>query len=144
MSIATILNDKGADVVCVAPDVPIRDVICTLGERGIGAVLVTDGSGRMLGILSERDIVGAMARDGVAALDLATAALMTEIRWTIAPDGSIADAMRIMTEHRVRHLPVLEDGTLVGVVSIGDIVKARLQQQADEVESLRAYVGGAH
>ena len=86
----------------------------------------------------------ALARDGEAALDQRANALMTEIRWTIAPDGTIADAMRIMTDHRVRHLPVMEDGALVGVVSIGDIVKARLEQQAHEVESLRAYVGGTH
>ena len=144
MSIASILNGKPAGVIRVAPDIPVRGVIETLGERKIGAVLVMDATDRMLGILSERDIVRALARDGDAALDLAAAALMTEIRWTIPPDGTIADAMRIMTDHRVRHLPVMEDGTLVGVVSIGDIVKARLEQQAHEVESLRAYVGGTH
>ena len=144
MSIASILKEKGGEVIRVAPDVPVRAVVQTLGERKIGAVLVMDAGGGMLGILSERDIVRALARDGVAVLDLAAEALMTGVRWTIPPDSSIADAMRIMTEHRVRHLPVMEDGTLVGVVSIGDIVKARLQQQAHEVESLRAYVGGTH
>ena len=144
MNIATILNSKGAEIFRVAPDLPVRAVIEMLGQRRIGAVLVMDPSGRMLGILSERDIVRAMARSAAATLDLAASALMTEIRWTVAPDGSIAEAMRIMTEHRVRHLPVMEDGALVGLVSIGDIVKARLDQQANEVESLRAYVGGAH
>ena len=144
MSIATILKDKGGDVIRVAPDVLVRDVVRTLGEHGIGAILVMDPSGRILGILSERDIISGLAKQGVAAMELAASALMTEIRWTIAPNESIADAMRIMTDHRVRHLPVMEDGTLVGVVSIGDIVKARIQQQAHEVEHLRAYVGGTH
>ena len=144
MSIATILKEKGGDVIRVAPDVPVRDVVRTLEEHGIGAILVMDPSSRILGILSERDVIAGLAKRGVAAMELAASALMTEIRWTIAPNESIADAMRIMTDHRVRHLPVMEDGTLVGLVSIGDIVKARIQQQAHEVEHLRAYVGGTH
>ncbi len=144
MSIAGILNNKGASVIHVAPLETIAGVARILGERNIGAVLVMDGSAKPLGILSERDIVRALARQGAAALDLVASALMTKALWTIAPDADIAEAMRIMTEHRVRHLPVVEDGILVGVVSIGDVVKARLGQQANEVESLRAYVGGMH
>ena len=150
MSIASILSSKGADVVRVAPGMPIRAVVQLLGERGIGAVLVMDGleadgsPDRLRGILSERDIVRALAREGSAVLDLVASSLMTEVLWTISPTASIADAMRIMTDNRVRHLPVIEDATLVGLVSIGDIVKARLGEQANEVESLRAYVGGIH
>ena len=153
MSIASILSNKGADVFRVAPGMLIRAAVQILGERGIGAVLVMDGPGdrstgggpdRLLGILSERDIVRAMARDGAAVLELAVSDLMTQVLHTISPTASIADAMRIMTEQRVRHLPVIEDEALVGLVSIGDIVKARLGEQANEVESLRAYVGGVH
>ena len=144
MSIASILNKKGAEVIRVTPPTLIKSVIQLLGERRIGAVLVIDENERLLGILSERDIVLSLARHGTTALDQTAAALMTQIQWTISPDGSIAEAMRIMTDHRVRHLPVLEDGTLIGLVSIGDIVKARLDEQASEVESLRAYVGGTH
>ena len=153
MSIASILSSKGADVFRVAPGMLIRAAVQILGERGIGAVLVMDGSDdrspggapdRLLGILSERDVVRAMARDGAAVLELAVSDLMTQVLHTISPAASIADAMRIMTEHRVRHLPVIEDGALVGLVSIGDIVKARLGEQANEVESLRAYVSGVH
>ena len=144
MSIASILRNKGASVIHVAPLEPIAGVTRILGERNIGAVLVMDGSAKPLGILSERDIVRALAQHGAAALDLVASALMTKVLWTIAPDADIGEAMRIMTDHRVRHLPVVEDGILVGVVSIGDVVKARLGQQANEVESLRAYVGGMH
>ena len=143
MSIAGILSSKGASVIHVAPLEPIAGVTRILGERNIGAVMVMD-EGTPLGILSERDIVRALARHGAAALDLVASALMTKVLWTIAPDADIGDAMRIMTDQRVRHLPVVEDGRLVGVVSIGDVVKARFGQQAHEVESLRAYVGGMH
>ena len=152
MSIASILSRKGAYVVRVTPEMPIRAVVQLLGERGIGAVLVMDGldrasdgsPDRLRGILSERDVVRALAREGAAVLDLPASSLMTEALWTISPTASIADAMRIMTDNRVRHLPVIEDAALVGLVSIGDIVKARLGEQANEVESLRAYVGGIH
>ena len=153
MSIASILSSKGAHVFRVAPGMLIKVAVQILGERGIGAVLVMDGPDdrspggvpdRLLGILSERDVVRAMARDGGAVLDMAVSDLMTQVLHTISPAASIADAMRIMTEHRVRHLPVIEDEALVGLVSIGDIVKARLGEQANEVESLRAYVGGVH
>ena len=142
MSIAAILSTKGTDVIRVLPDTPITAVVQLLGERRIGAVLVMDEPGRVLGILSERDVIRALAREGTAALDRPTSDLMTQALWTISRDGTTAEAMRIMTDHRVRHLPVIEDGELVGLVSIGDIVKARLDQQATEVESLRAYVGG--
>ena len=142
MSIAAILSTKGTDVIRVLPATPITAVVQLLGERRIGAVLVMDEPGRVLGILSERDIIGALARHGTSALDQPASALMTQALWTISRDGTTAEAMRIMTDHRVRHLPVIEDGALVGLVSIGDIVKARLDQQATEVESLRAYVGG--
>ncbi len=144
MSISSILNKKGAEVIRVTPPTLIKSVIQLLGERRIGAVLVMEETGRLMGILSERDIILSLARHGTATLDQTASALMTQILWTISPAGSIAEAMRIMTDHRVRHLPVIEDGVLTGLVSIGDIVKARLDEQASEVESLRAYVGGMH
>jgi len=144
MSIAAILKVKGSDVVRVGPETPVRVVIQTMGDRRIGAVLIMNKAAQLLGIVSERDIVHALARQGPSAMELSASALMSEVRWTVTPAGSIADAMRIMTNHRVRHLPVLEDGVLVGLVSIGDIVKARLDRQAHEVESLRAHVGGMH
>ena len=154
MTIARILNGKGRNVVRVTPTAPISEVVVQLTEHRIGALLVLDvdvprsdaRSAQILGIVSERDVVHALARAHAAGdvLDMTASQIMTQVRYTIAPSASLADAAVLMTEHRVRHLPVLENDILIGMVSIGDVVKARLEQQASEVDSLKAYVGGAH
>ncbi len=154
MTISTILNEKGRDIVRVAPTDLVSTVVTCLAEHRIGAVLVIDAAAprynvqarHILGIVSERDIVRTMARaDGAGdVMDMTAAQIMTEARYTISPSASLADAAILMTERRVRHLPVLENEVMVGVVSIGDVVKGRLEQQANEVNSLRAYVVGAH
>jgi CBS domain-containing protein len=142
MMIAGILRQKGGDVVSVAPTHTIDEVCRLLGARRIGAVLVTDPAGHLLGILSERDIVRALPEHGAATLALTAADLMTADVETAHPHTSVEEAMEIMTHGRFRHLPVLEDGALAGLVSIGDIVKARLDEQSVEVDSLKAYVAG--
>ena len=157
MTIEAILNGKGPTVVSVPPSASISEVVATLRRHGIGAVLVLDpAAGRfdirdrhILGIVGERDIIRALAEAHYAGdvLDMAASQVMTEVRSTIglsADLADLADAALVMTERRVRHLPVLEHEVLVGLVSIGDVVKARLVQQASEVESLKAYVGGPH
>ena len=154
MTISSILNEKGRDIVRVTPTDPVSAVVATLNRHGIGAALVIDAAApqtgvqarHILGIVSERDIVRALARaDGAGdVLDMTAAQIMTEARYTIAPGASLADAAILMTERRVRHLPVIENDVMVGLVSIGDVVKGRLEQQANEVSSLRAYVVGAH
>ncbi len=154
MTISTILNEKGRDIVRVAPTDLVSTVVACLTEHRIGAVLVIDAAAprvnvqarHILGIVSERDIVRMLARaDGAGdVLDMTAAQIMTEARYTISPSASLADAAILMTERRVRHLPVLENEVMVGLVSIGDVVKGRLEQQANEVNSLRAYVVGAH
>ena len=153
MTIAAILNGKGRDVVRVAPADLVSTVVALLAEHRIGAVLVIDAEAprlltharHILGIVSERDIVRALVQaDGAGdVLDMTATQIMTEARYTIAPSATLADAALLMTERRVRHLPVLENDVLVGLVSIGDVVKGRLEQQANEVDSLRAYVVGA-
>ncbi len=153
MTISAILNEKGRDIVRVTPADPVSTVVRRLGEHGIGAVLVIDAAAprydvqarHILGIVSERDVVRALARaDGAGdVLDMTAAQIMTEARHTISPSATLADAALLMTERRVRHLPVLENDVMVGLVSIGDVVKGRLEQQANEVSSLRAYVVGA-
>ena len=154
MTIEAILNGKGRNVVSVAPGASVREVATTLRRHGIGAVLVLDpAAGRfdicgqhILGIVSERDVIRALADAHAAGdvIDMAASQIISEARSTIGLSEDLADAAAMMTERRVRHLPVLEHGVLVGMVSIGDVVKARMVQQASEVESLRAYVGGAH
>jgi CBS domain-containing protein len=143
MTIAAILKLKTGDVISVVPATRIVEVIAVLAEKRIGAVLVMDTVDQLLGILSERDVVRSLAANGTATLQMTAAQLMTPHPTTATPNISVADAMAIMTEGRFRHLPIVDGGKLVGLVSIGDVVKARITQQEHEVDSLRAYVSGA-
>ena len=143
MTVAAILRHKGAEIAAVPPAARIADVAATLSERRIGAVLVRDAAGQLIGIVSERDIVRCLARDGAACLEMTAAQLMTSQLHTVPPATSTSAALALMTASRIRHLPVLDDGRLVGLVSIGDVVKAQLDDQAHEVDSLRAYVAGS-
>jgi len=142
MNIGTILNHKGHAVTSVAPRTRITDLVATLAEHRIGAVLVRDAAGQVLGIVSERDVVRFLARDGAAVLDMTAAQLMTTVLHTVTPASTLVQAMTEMTENRVRHLPVLDHEELVGMVSIGDVVLARLEEQARDVDDLKAYVAG--
>ncbi len=143
MSIASILKQKSPVVTSVAPQHTVAEAVGVLSSKRIGAVFVQDTAGRLLGILSERDIVHALAQHGAGALGMSAAQLMTTDLRTATPHTTVAEAMTMMTEGRFRHLPVLEAGRLVGMISIGDVVKARLSEQAHEVDSLMAYVAGA-
>ena len=142
MSISSILNGKPAGVFSVLPTDTIATVAAMLAEKRVGALLVLDRAQQLLGIISERDLVRALATDGARTLDMTAAQLMTSVLFTIAPDSEVQAAMEMMTSNRVRHLPVVDGGTLVGMVSIGDVVKERLEQQAHEVDTLRDYVSG--
>ena len=142
MTIAAILRHKGYDVACARPTDTIDTVAQVLAARHIGAVVVRDAD-HMLGILSERDIVHALATHGARALQMTAEQLMTRAITTASPRTSVPEAMSIMTTGRFRHLPVVEHGALVGLVSIGDVVKARIMQQDAEVDGLKAYVAGA-
>ena len=143
MTVAGILKHKGDHIIAVRPTDSIARVATVLTERRIGAVLVRDAADQLLGIVSERDIVHALAAHGMSTLDMTAGQLMTRVLHTVSPHTTVPEAMSLMTEQRIRHLPVLEDGHLVGLVSIGDIVKARVMQQECEVDSLKAYVAGA-
>ncbi len=143
MTIAAILRHKGHEIASVSPTTRISNVTTMLAEWRIGAVLVRDAKGQLMGIVSERDIVRCLARDGGACLEMTAAQLMTNAVHTVTPETSTAHAMAMMTAGRVRHLPVLHDGELVGLISIGDVVKAQLDDSAQEVDSLRAYVAGS-
>lgn len=142
MTVAAILKHKGSEVADVAPTDKITDVVRLLSRRRIGAVPVCV-EGRLVGILSERDVMHALATHGAAALDLPASAIMTTTVCTATRMTTVNQAMRDMTDGRFRHLPVVEQGRLVGIISIGDVVKARMMQQEAEVDSLKAYVAGA-
>ncbi len=143
MILANILKQKSGPIVTVAPTDTITTVVEQLSARRIGAVLVLDSGGQLLGIVSERDVVRSLARAGAATLSMTAAQLMTRELRVAAPSATVCDAMALMTEGRFRHLPVVEDGQLMGIVSIGDVVKERVSEQDHEVDSLRAYVAGA-
>jgi CBS domain-containing protein len=143
MTVASILRQKGHAVACVAPTALIADVSKELADHRIGAILVRDAASQILGIVSERDIVRCLAQHGASCLDMTAAQLMTSMLFTVTPATTVAEAMGIMTHSRVRHLPVLDHGELVGLISIGDVVKTRIDQQEQEVDSLRAYVAGS-
>lgn len=142
-TIAAILKHKGYQVTTVSPTLSIERVTSVLAEHRIGAVLVVDSAGQLLGIVSERDIVRCLAANGVRTLEMTGGQLMTRALQVAHPDTTVAEAMARMTVGRFRHLPVLDHDTLVGLISIGDVVKARIMEQEDEVDSLKAYVAGS-
>ena len=141
--VAAILRHKGYQVVTVAPTAKIAEVAQILADKRIGAMLVRDSADQLLGIVSERDIVRSLAANGARTLEMTAGQLMTRALRTATPRSTVAEAMREMTAGRFRHMPVLDDGLLVGVISIGDVVKARIMEQDHEVESLKTYVSGS-
>ncbi len=140
MNVAGILRVKGGDAVTVAPDSSLRETVKTLAAQNIGAVVVLDDGERVCGIISERDIVRAVAENGDRALDEPVKSFMTQNVVTCAKDDLVAELMTRMTEGRFRHLPVLEGDRLVGIISIGDVVKQRIAEQEQEVEAMRGYI----
>jgi CBS domain-containing protein len=141
MNIATILRQKGSQVVTVGTEDEAGNIARILAQHRIGAVLVRDVGGDVLGIVSERDIVRCMASHGAEAVSLPAARMMTRALHTVTPQTKVTEALELMTDRRVRHLPVIaEDGGLAGMVSIGDLVKARIDEAVHEAEELRHYV----
>ncbi len=143
MTVAAILKQKGHEVAHVAPTATIAEVVQQLAARRIGAVLVLDSAGQAIGIVSERDVVRSMAEHGGRTMEMTAAQLMTADLHVAGPGTTVAQATEMMTAGRFRHLPVMDGDHLLGIVSIGDVVKARLSQQALEVDSLKAYVAGS-
>ncbi|MEH6950836.1 CBS domain-containing protein [Nitrobacter sp. NHB1] len=139
MTVCAILSAKGHQVVSVEPDVKLAAAVKLLSERRIGSVLVMSGT-RIDGILSERDVVRALDERGAGALDEPVSAAMTRKVVSCRLSDTVSHLMEIMTSERFRHLPVVEDDRLVGLVSIGDVVKLRVQEYEAEQEALRDYI----
>ena len=142
MTIATILGGKGHDVVSIAGERTVAEAVQLLAERRIGAVPVIAGDA-VLGIFSERDVIHSLEREGAAALDRRVSEVMTSPAITVEPSESILGALALMTRRRIRHLPVIEGGKCVGVVSIGDLVKHRIDRIESEAEAMRSYIQSA-
>lgn len=143
MQVKSILATKGNEVATASPDAPLMNIMEQLSERNIGAIVVTDGKRKVVGIISERDVVRAMARHGVSVVDQPVSNFMTSSVITCADEDSTHDLMTKMTSGRFRHLPVVADGKLSGIISIGDVVKARINEVQREAEALRDYISSS-
>ena len=142
MTVGRIISDKGRVVVTAAPSATLDEIAKTLSQKKIGAIVVVE-NGSIRGIVSERDVVRAVAAEGSAALQKRATDYMTTKVVTCQPDDTIHDVMHKMTAGRFRHLPVVENGQLAGIVSIGDVVKRRIEDVEREAEQLREYVATA-
>ena len=142
MSIAAILANKGGDVATIDSAVLLSDAVAQLAERRIGALIVTDG-GKVVGIVSERDLVMCLGKQGASALDRPVSEAMTAPAVTIDLGTPVLNALSMMTLRRFRHLPIVEDGALIGLVSIGDLVKYRIDAIESEAAAMRSYIQGA-
>ena len=140
MRIRDLLTQKGADVASISQERSAVDAMALLKERGIGALVVTGPGQPLVGIISERDFVRAMATDGIAMLGRTVRELMSTEVVTCGPDETLTHLMTVMTDERIRHVPVVDDGRLVGIVSIGDVVKMRLHELETDKQSLLDYV----
>lgn len=142
MLIEHILRGKGSDVLTVAAEDPLTTAIATLAEHNVGALVVTDADGAIVGILSERDVVRSLARSGADTLQGTVGDLMTTEVTTCGPRATSDELMTVMTDRRIRHIPVVDGATLVGIVSIGDVVKTRMGELETETETLHDYLSG--
>jgi CBS domain-containing protein len=138
--VSDVLKEKGHHVVTVGPEQTVASVARILTQNRIGAAPVTEQPGRLAGIISERDIIRGISEHGDSALTLPAASLMTREVRTCSPTDAIVELMEVMTNQRIRHLPVLQDGSLQGIISIGDVVKQRLAEAQFELDELRRYI----
>jgi CBS domain-containing protein len=143
MIVNRILSLKGREVATIEPGRSLSEAARVLAERRIGALLIVDGDRPVAGIISERDIVRAVAMQGAKALDEPVSRFMTEKVVTCTGETSINDVMELMTQQKFRHIPVVEGGRLSGIVSIGDVVKLRLEEVEAETQAIKEYIATA-
>ena len=140
MRISDLLRVKGTKVITVTPDTKVRGLLQVLADEKIGAAVVSADGASVDGIVSERDVVRAFAQRGAAVMSEPVTEIYTAQVRTVAPETSLDDVMRLMTEHRMRHAPVVVDGALSGLVSIGDVVKSRIDELETERAALSDYI----
>jgi CBS domain-containing protein len=143
MAVSNILGAKGRDVITALPTATVHEVARKLAQHKIGAVVIIDEGHKLSGIVSERDIVRRVASDGPAALDRPVAEIMSRTVRTCKIGDSEQELMALMTAHRIRHLPVVDNGKLAGMISIGDVVKLRMENVEREAEELKSYIATA-
>ncbi|MEP1442866.1 MAG: CBS domain-containing protein [Hyphomicrobiales bacterium] len=140
MKLGELLNKKGRGTITVGPNDTLASVFATLAEKRIGALVVCDADDQVIGIISERDLVRSVAKDGERVLSWPVANVMTKEVITCSEDETVNDVMEKMTAGRFRHMPVVEEGKLSGVISIGDVVKHRIEEVEREAADIRAYI----
>ena len=140
MQISQVLRHKGGEVATIDGSESVRTALAVLAERGIGALVVSSDGKRVEGIISERDVARGLHDHGAGLLTEPVSSVMTAQVHTCLPTASVTDLAQTMTDHRVRHVPVVEDGELIGIVSIGDVVKARLDELEDERKHMVDYI----
>lgn len=142
-TVRSILSRKGSQVWQTSPEATVYDALVMMAEKSVGALPVVSG-GRLVGVISERDYARKVVLHGKSSPDTRVSEIMTGPPITVTPDHHVDDCMRIMTQHRVRHLPVLEEDRLVGLVSIGDLVNSIISVQAAKIDQLSAYIQGKY
>lgn len=140
MKVERILQSKGSEVFAVRDASTVGEAVSLLSEKNIGAVVVKDDRGVVVGILSERDVVRRLKTEGAAALKAKVSVCMTRNPVTCAPGDSLDHLMTIMTLRRIRHIPVVQNGKMVGLVSIGDVVKRKIEETEEEAAALKEYI----
>jgi CBS domain-containing protein len=142
LTLSQLLDRKGRVVISIGPDEPVLDAVRSMAEKHVGALLVLEPGGHVAGIVSERDYARKVVLQGRSSADTPVRAIMTTAVISAPPEATLHDAMRIMTERRIRHLPVMAGERLDGVLSIGDLVKAVMEMQQLEIDALQAYIRG--
>ena len=142
LTLQQLLDRKGHSVISIGPDEPVLEAVRSMADRHVGALLVMDAAGAVAGIVSERDYARKVVLQGRSSADTPVRDIMTSKLITVTPAATVHDAMRLMTENRIRHLPVMNGGRLEGIVSIGDLVKAVMEVQQLEIDALQAYIRG--
>ena len=141
VTISELLNAKGSSIWTVSPDTMVFDAIQMMADKNIGALLVTEGD-KLVGIISERDYTRKVALKGKSSKQTAVREIITGQVIHVEPENTVEDCMRLMTDHRIRHLPVLEGGRIVGIVSIGDLVNWIISAQQSTIQQLQTYISG--
>lgn len=140
MSVANMLEGKSSNIISASPEDNISTVVALLAKHRIGAVIICNEADKVKGIISERDIVREIARDGVGALEMQVSKCMTSKVLSCTKEDTVDHVMEIMTTNRFRHMPVINDGNLLGIISIGDVVKSKIEQAEREAQDLRNYI----
>ncbi len=140
-TVRQLLESKPAEIIAISPDAPVIDAIRLMAERRVGALVVMEGA-RLAGILSERDYARKIVLQGRSSKDTPVRDIMTAEVITVRPEDSSDHCMEVVTDKRIRHLPVMQGGDVVGVLSIGDLVRAVIEEQKQELDQLQRYIAG--